>query len=218
MLRSGPAQRLVFGLADDDVVPLAAGPERLAFSVASDGASLGSFEVQRHDDGVPRPYYPLMVTFAAPGLYTVTAEVGGTALETNVRVVEPDQVALPAPGDEALAVATPTVDDARGVDPICTRNPPCPFHEVSFDEALRDGRPTALLVSSPAYCQTAICGPVLENLVEMAEGRDLAVIHAEVYADAAAVEGDVLQASPAPIVERYGLTFEPVLFGYGSDG
>ena len=62
---------------------------------------------------------------------------------------------------------TPTFDDARGVDPICTRSPePCPFHDRTLTDVVESGEPVALLISTPGFCQTAICGPVLELLME----------------------------------------------------
>jgi len=109
-------------------------------------------------------------------------------------------------------VETPTVDDHHGVDPICTDTPQCPFHTQTLTAALSTGKPVAMLVATPAYCQTALCGPVLTLLVEQApEHPDMQFVHAEVYTDTAAV-GDVSQAHTAPIIDAYGLTFEPSLF------
>jgi hypothetical protein len=102
---------------------------------------------------------------------------------------------------------TPTTDDAKGVDPICTHQPPCPFHELSLDEALTNGKPTVLLVGTPAYCATGICGPVLELLERVATGYGdkVNIIHAEVYTD------DTLQTT-TQAVQSLGLDYEPALF------
>src|SRR5207245_1877218 len=47
----------------------------------------------------------------------------------------------PGPGGKAIAVATPTVADHRGVEPYCTDTPPCSMHAISLDRALASGRP-----------------------------------------------------------------------------
>ena len=75
-------------------------------------------------------------------------------------------------------------------------------------------KPIVLLVSTPAFCQVAICGPVLDLLVERQaalEEQGLAVIHAEVYTD------DTAKAT-APTVDALGLTYEPALFLAAPDG
>ena len=76
-----------------------------------------------------------------------------------------------------------------------------------------------VLVSTPAFCQTAICGPVLDLFVAAeAEFPEVTFIHVEVYASAEEVEADGLQAPLAPAVEALGLPFEPALFLIEADG
>ena len=150
--------------------------------------------VHRHGDGTPFPYYPVRVTMATPGTYGVAIAYQGSALTGQVVFAAPEAIMLVQPGERAIPVVTPTPADHRGVEPICTRDPACPFHDVTLSDALSSGRPTALLISSPAYCQTNVCGPVLELLMEEGAGRPMNLVHAEVYADAAAT-GDVLKAN-----------------------
>lgn len=128
---------------------------------------------------------------------------------------------MPLSGDPMPAVATPTFAEPEGVDRLCTRPEPCPFHDQSFDQLMSNGRPSALLVATPAFCSTAYCGPVVETMIEAAalvDGVD--VVHAEVYANPDEVDGNF--ADPAirlaPAVVAAGLTFEPALFLVSSDG
>jgi hypothetical protein len=96
------------------------------------------------------------------------------------------------------------------VDPFCTRPEPCPFHDVTLTEAIAAGRPVALYIGTPAFCQTAVCGPILEFLVaELDAGRDLTIVHAEVYLDPYGQEGD--PGDTAEVIGVYGLDFEPQL-------
>jgi len=69
-----------------------------------------------------------------------------------------------------------------------------------------------LLVATPAYCQTAICGPVLDLLLaEHTKRADFVMVHAEVYTD------DTI-STPAPAVTAYHLNFEPCLFVANAKG
>ncbi|HEX9993054.1 MAG TPA: hypothetical protein VGB14_09025 [Acidimicrobiales bacterium] len=208
-------QRVVFGLVDANG-PIGTGtPAELSFTLEdATGSPAGdALVVARHQAELPRPYYPVRFNVAEPGSYTAVTEVGGRRLETPFLVVARDQVAIPQVGDQLPVTATPTTDDPRGVDPICTRDPECPLHEVSLDEVAGSGRPVALLVSTPAFCQTAICGPVLDVLLNRrAEvGDDVTLLHAEVYADDTASE-------LAPIVQTLRLSYEPALFVVDGDG
>jgi hypothetical protein len=110
------------------------------------------------------------------------------------------------------ALQTPTTQDHRGVDPICTRDPACPLHEISLDAALQSGKPVAFIVSTPKYCQVAICGPVLDVLLGLRDANpNVTMIHAEVWTDDTTT-------TPAPAVRDLNLSYEPVLFLVGADG
>ena len=85
-------------------------------------------------------------------------------------------------------------------------------------DSLAAHRPVLLLLSTPRYCQTAICGPVLDLLVDaMSTRTDVDVIHNEVYANPDAV-ASLDQATPAPLVEAYSMVFEPCLFVVAAGG
>lgn len=166
-------------------------------------------------------YYPLRANLPTPGIYDLTVEIGGTRTELPVQAFDPSEIAIPLPGDPFPSVATPTIAEPDGVDPLCTRFEPCGLHERNAAELLAAGRPFALLVATPAYCSTAYCGPVLETLLQVTTGRsDVEAVHVEVYANPSEVGGNI--ADPdirlAPAVEQLGLGFEPSLFLVGGDG
>ena len=221
LLVAGTAQRLPFTLSDATGVPVDDPPASLEFVVqTADGEPVGEpVTVERHDEGIPTAYFPLRFEFPAPGDYQATTTVDGEELTPRVfRVSEPEAVAVPQPGQAMIPVPTPTTADARGVDPICTREPECDLHGVTLTEALDEGVPVALLIATPAYCQTAICGPVLDVLLSQEEAfPNVRMVHAEVYKDAAAVD-NIAEAELAPVVEDYQLGYEPVLFLANADG
>ena len=121
-------------------------------------------------------------------------------------------VAIPQVGDPLPAVATPTTADPLGVDPLCTRAVPCPFHDLDLATVVGNGRPTVLLVATPGFCQTDICGPVVDLMIDAGETRDdLDLIHCEVYVDPSEfASGGFPDLVPA--VEALALPFEPSLF------
>jgi hypothetical protein len=168
----------------------------------------------RHRVGEGTPtYFPFIVEIDRPGLFVLEVD-DGPADGAGVQTVDPEQVNAPIPGEALPPFDTPTVDDARGVDPICTRQPePCPFHEVTLTDALATGVPVGYLIGTPAHCSTGTCGPVLEAMIPVKErlGDAVVFVHAEVYADPAATE-------TSPAVDAYRMEFEPALWVTDASG
>jgi hypothetical protein len=212
---AGQEVRLPLALADTEGALLSNPPSSISVRVGpADGELGGATTIARHDRGVPRPYFPLRTTFDGVGSWRIVADAGGTLAETVVSAVPPGELpAVPRPGDPMVAIPTPTPDAPQGVDPICTADPPCPLHEDSLDQLVGGDRHIALLVSTPAFCQTAICGPVLELLLEQraAYAAEVAMVHAEVFTDSTAT-------TYTDVVRAYGLPFEPALFLARADG
>lgn len=222
ILAAGEEARVVVAVGEAGTGALVTdAPEVLTFAVeTADGEPVADgLEVARHADGLPRAYYPLAVTVPAAGFYRAVTEVDGTRVDAAFEVAEPDAVPIPRPGQPFPSAATPTTADPAGVDPICTREPACGLHEVDVASALGTA-PLAVLVSTPAFCATAICGPVLEVLLEAREtAPDVTFVHVEVYASAEEVNDQGPQgATLAPAVDGWGLPFEPCLFLVAADG
>jgi hypothetical protein len=202
------AVRLPVSLADDASV-LSEGPPELTGRVLDvDGAVVvDGLRAVRHGEGLELPYWPFRVTLEEPGIYYLVVE-GGRAEGAALQVLDAKAVAVPGVGSMLPPFDTPTVDDTRGVDPLCTRVPePCPLHDITLTEALAAARPVAYLVGTPAFCQTGTCSPGLEALLEVRRelGDRVTMVHAEVYTDTTAT-------TVAPAVRACGLDFEPALF------
>ena len=213
-LASGVPSRLVYTLTDAEGVPAFELPGPMTFSVERDGVSLGDpVKVAPRSDGVPRPYLPFYFTFPAPGLYDIFATRGSTRLNSQVIVSPASAVESPQVNSVLPPANTPTTTMSFDVDPICTRVPRCPFHEFDLPSALGTGRPIVVLLATPAYCQTAACGPILDLLVEEAASlaENVIVIHSEVYQNPKAVR-ELSQAALAPLPLAYKMGFEPSLF------
>ncbi len=218
MLVPGVAQLVPIFLAADTGRPLQADetPSQLAVRILSDaGDVIDEQLLDARGDGIPSPHYSVLVDLDAAGTYAMAAEVGGEEQSFAFAVGERDEIGLVQVGDALRPLDTPTVSDARGVDPICTRLPePCPFHDLTVTEAVAADRPVILLIATPAFCQTVICGPVVDLLIEAAAARDdLSVVHAEVWRNAEAV---FTPDGATPVIETYALGYEPSL--YVADG
>lgn len=213
VLAAGQPQRLPIGLGDGEGVLTTGGPDSLTATLLdADGIELATSTATRHAQGLPRPYWPLAFDIDQPGIYTVSVDTGGGRATQAFSITDPASIALPKPGDAMVPVDTPTTVDARGVDPICTRQPFCPLHEITLTEALGRGTPVAFLVATPAFCQTAACGPVVDVLTAQRDAfPGITMVHAEVYTDTSI-------ATTTEAVDAYRLPFEPVLYLAGADG
>ncbi len=212
VLIAGVAQRLplvVFDVAAG-APKREGGPDSFEVSVLRNNAIVATSTVSRHAAEIPTPYYPLTFTAPEPGDYEVRAAFSKTPVP--FRVGTRDTVKLVQVGDPMRPVVTPTTDNARGVDPICTRSPkPCPFHSITLTDALAAKKPTVLAITTPGFCQTAICGPVLELLVDLAPGfPGVQVVHAEVYVEPNKKTSGAPKTTDA--VSTYGLAYEPSLY------
>lgn len=218
VLVPGIPQRLPLVLFDVDAgAPLReGGPQSFEVSVVRGTEIVATSSVSRHADAIPTPYFPLVFTPPDAGDYEVRAAFSKAPVP--FRVGTRDTVKLVQVGDPLRPVVTPTTDNARGVTPICTRSPkPCPFHTVTLTDALAAKRPTLLAVTTPGFCQTAICGPVLELLIEIApKYPNVQIVHAEVYVDPNTKTGGAPKTTDT--IATYGLAYEPSFFAAGADG
>jgi hypothetical protein len=219
MFAAGAEVRAPFGLADaDGLLPTEDTLEVLTMSLvdAAGATVMEPTEVRRRSKGLPRAYFPLRFTVEEPGIYTGRTEVEGEDLEMAIKVDAVGDVEVIRAGDALPRIHTPTTADARGVDPICTNDPACPLHEVTVAEALDEGRPIGLLVATPAFCQIAICGPVLDVLLAVADAHpDVRLLHAEVYAKP---NDEQPPETKTAAVDELHLSFEPCLVLAGPDG
>lgn len=87
------------------------------------------------------------------------------------------------------------------------------MHKVSFKDVLGK-KPVALLMATPALCESRVCGPVTDVAVEVeSEYRDrMTFIHQEVF-----VDNDLTKGLRPPL-RAFKLKSEPWLFTFDQDG
>jgi hypothetical protein len=166
-----------------------------------------SLSADRHDTGLTIPYWPFRVDIDKPGIYTLVVD-GGPAEGAAIQVLNATEVLIPLVGSQLPGFDTPTFDDHRGVEPVCTRTPePCEFHNITLNEALAVKKPIAYLVGTPAHCSTGTCSPALEALVTVKNsiGDAMTFLHAEIYTDDKAT-------TVTPAVVALKMEYEPAIY------
>ena len=206
--------RLPISLADTSGVLTTDGKVKLpqtltgkVLDAASGDVVVASVSADKHDANMPTPYWPFIVDVQKVGIYLLILDAAPES-EMSFQVEERENVLSPLVGDPLTPFDTPTVDNKRGVDPICTSpQGTCPFHEVTLTEALQSGKPVIYMIGTPAYCKTGTCAPGLDALIALSKkvGDAAVFVHADVYTDKTATIA-------APAVLEYKLSYEPLLY------
>ena len=205
-----------FGIVGPDNAPVTdADVELWVVPQAGTGEPAGPFPTTYHEvEGQPLGLYVTEVELAEAGptsFVAVTAD--GRAGADDIQVATPETSVIPAPGQKAPSIATPTEKKKLGFEKICTLDPPCGMHDMSLDDALAAARPVVLAFATPAYCQTVVCGPSVGVLEEVRTSRDwgeVVFIHCEIYTDAGETVADPVSA--------WKLPSEPWLFTIDAEG
>ncbi len=158
--------------------------------------------------------------------FTATLPDGTTqAVRADYDVTESGKT--PAIGAAAPSVGTPTLADVGDdVAKVSTdKSPERRFYETSVADALADKKPFVLVFATPAFCQTAVCGPTLDVVKKVAaDYPTLTFINVEpykmVFADGRlqpelSADG---QLQTAPWTDAFGLPSEPWVFVVDGDG
>ena len=215
-----------FGLATPDNRLVTGGAPEVWVALNDTGRAAGPFptrwfELEAYEetkDTSPRSplrgFYGAEVEFPEAGNWMVaaTTEVdGGRAVGSGGVPVAAEVPA--AVGSKAKALSTPVATTAAGRKKICTREPACPLHEVSLDDALKEGRPTVVNFGTPLLCTSQICGPVVDEQMVVADklGDRASFVHVEIYPSRDT-------AKPVPALTEYGFTTEPWLLVVDRDG
>jgi hypothetical protein len=215
-----------FGLATADNRLVTGGAPEIWVAKNDTGRAAGPFptrwfELEAYEttkDTGPRSpltgFYGAEVEFPEAGDWLVAAAIevdGGRAVGQGAVPVAAEVPA--AVGAKAKSLKTPVATSAAGRKRICTREPACPLHEISLDDALAAGRPTVVNFGTPLLCTSQICGPVVDEQMVVADkfGGKASFVHVEIYPSRNT-------AKPVPALSRYGFTTEPWLLVADRDG
>ena len=175
-LTSGPPVDAGFlPIAGQDVDPDHPGPELVAPSEARGAYGAGGVRFDR----------------AGNWVVIVQGEYGGRDFEAEAAFqvkAQPQVVAVgdrapatrnPLPGDPSVP---PTAIDSRAED---GEVPDPDLHSTTIADALVAGRPVVVVVSTPVFCVSRFCGPITDEIDELAReyGDRVAFVHLEVWQD-----------------------------------
>ncbi len=154
--------------------------------------------------------------FPSVGLWEVSIVSEGTEVGQALFEVTVDSP-VPTIGDLAPATDSLTGTTPEEIAAISTDLDPIPgYYDLSIAEAVTNDRPTVVAFVTPAFCQTALCGPTLETVKEATAGRDdIDVVHVEPFDLELAPQGSLV---PIPSMEDWGLVTEPWVFVLDADG
>ena len=162
--------------------------------------------------------YVARVRLPDPGTYWLLAEPeGGPKIQALGNVVVSAEDPEPGPGDPA-----PPPRRRRSRRPEATsrssrrgRLPTSCCSEHSVADSLRDGVPFVVTFSTPKFCSSRTCGPVVDVVEDVAkryEDEDVRFIHVEVYEENDPAKGF------NRFMQEWSLETEPWTFVVGADG
>lgn len=121
---------------------------------------------------------------------------------------------VPKMGERAPEIETPTASDVGGdLAEITTRIPPDTQNRVDYADVLGK-EPILLLFATPQFCQSRVCGPVVDVAEQVKEeyGEEAAFIHMEIFNENDPSKG------VRPQVRAFKLPSEPWLFAIDRQG
>ena len=171
--------RVAFGVIDTDAGPVNDADVQVStFFLPATGGQEGPVEtvdaVFRAWPVTPRGVFTAELSFDRPGEWgigAVVTDADGAERKASARVRVKDTSATPAIGAPAPRSVSKTLADVDGLEQITTDfEPDADLYGMTIAEALDGGKPLLVVFSTPAYCQTATCGPQLGVIKEL-KGR-----------------------------------------------
>jgi len=181
-------------------------------------AKLERIGVPGGDEADATHIYVAHLDLPQAGTYWLLAEPdGGRPIQALGNVIVSEGDSAPSVGEPVPESETPTLASTGGdVSALTTRTPPDEsLLEHSVADSLRAGVPFVVTFSTPKFCQSRTCGPVVDVAEEVArryEDTDVRFIHVEVFEDNDPAKGYNRW------MQEWGLETEPWTFLVGRDG
>lgn len=200
--------RFVVGLLDGSKLVKDAAVSVRFFAIGADGATgtlrgegdlayteLNVEGAHVHDGSTGELAEEDSVSFYVAGAPFDTAGKWGAEIAVKPQAGDETKVQLPfdvlaAPATPAIGAQAPrsrndTAAENTVEGSICSRDPACRLHDKVIADTIGKGRPAVVMFSTPAFCATRFCGPVLEVLLDQAPAYEdrIDFIHIEVWQD-----------------------------------
>lgn len=212
------SNRLVFAVLDKESAFVRNLDLQMYYSDAPDGAARGPVQVDFADDGLgDRSFYRAVVDLPKQGTWFLLIQDASTKAGAGTQVELKATSSVPKVGAKAISLTTPTRADPRGLADICSSDPEDDLHDLSLDVALANHKPTVVTFSTPAFCASRVCGPVVKQVLRVRDSfrEEANFIHLEVYTDLSA--GDISSKQFTEPMKRWHLPTEPWTFVIDKD-
>lgn len=236
---AAPGMTVLTGSTD-----LAVGENRLVFAVLDEAGEMVRRDIVditlSHVDGsvatergrtkatfrewpLGRGIYVAKVFFDEPGawLLDVGSESLGREGDARALLQVAETSVSPALGSLAPRSQNKTMDDVLDLAELTTDpTPDEDLYRLTIAEALDLGKPLVVTFATPAFCQSATCGPQVDVVegVKAAFAPNVSFIHVEVFDNPLEIEGDLSKARLSPILEEWRLQTEPFTFVVDAGG
>ena len=145
----------------------------------------------------------------------------GSLVPASARVEVREQSRTPAIGSPAIRSDNKTSKDVSNLEELTTDTEPDPdMYSMTIAEALDQDKPLMVTFASPAYCQSATCGPQVDVVKDLkgSHSSDMNFLHIEVYDNPTEIQGDLTRGRISPTLSEWGLITEPWTFVMDAEG
>ena len=177
-----------------------------------------------HDHPLFRSLYVVpQVLLDTPGIWAARfegtdADGGGMQIGDAAFRVKETSATVPV-GGTAPSITNPTLRDVADINEITSADSPEPgLYQLTVAEALEQKKPLVVAFASPAFCVSAMCGPVTHVVAEQfkAHGSQVNFIHIEPW-NLEVVRNESRLEPSKPVLE-WGLQTEPWVFVVDREG
>jgi hypothetical protein len=150
----------------------------------------------------------------------VTTEDGADHVG-QVGFIVNEESSSPSVGTAAPRSVNRTSADVPDMADLTTAaSPDLDLYQMTIADAVTSGKPTVITFATPAFCQSATCGPQVDVISAIKDRHkgEANFIHIEVYDNPKEMEGDISKGRLSPILTEWGLQSEPFTFVIDSDG
>jgi hypothetical protein len=164
------------------------------------------------------------VPFDRSGRWGLIVEVtteDGTDHVGQLGFVVEEERSSPSVGTPAPRSVNRTAAEVPDLADLTTAaSPDSDLYQMTIADAVTSGKPTVITFATPAFCQSATCGPQVDVISAIKDRHkgEANFIHIEVYDNPREMEGDISKGRLSPILTEWSLRSEPFTFVIDRDG
>ena len=173
-----------------------------------------------HSKGI----YTTHLTFDRPGLWLIEWSVSDAylnSLTATLTLDVPMEPVVPDKGVQAPRTPNRTLGDVQNIAQLTTGSVHDPdLYRIKISDAFSSGLPSVLVVASPAFCVSLVCGPQVDVLKELKDAYkgQANFIHVDLYDNPERIKGDLRKARISETAKGWSIIDSQWTFVIDSDG